>query len=82
MNKFKNKKGKTGKSSIIKLIILTTSLLSSLTVFANDLDDILPPGDGGNPNNAPIDTPYFWVLLFIIGVFIAFIKFKPKFTTL
>lgn len=33
-----------------------------------------------DPGNAPIDNPYFWVLLFLIGGYIAYKKLQPKTT--
>ena len=80
MKKFENKKQNIRKVSVIKLTVLSITLLSSLSVFADDWDDIMLPGGGGNPNNAPVDTPYFWVLLFLLGAYIAFKKLQTKTT--
>lgn len=83
MNKLKvnNKNKSANKSNLVKVGLLTISLLFTLNVFANDdWDDIMLPGGGGNPNDAPIDSPYFWVLLFLIGGYIAYKKLQPKTT--
>ena len=61
---------------------LVALFITSQTLLAQGDNPFGDPEFFNDPANTPIDTPYFWVLLFIIGVFIAFIKFKPKFTTL
>jgi hypothetical protein len=86
MNKLKvnNKNKSANKSNLAKIVLLTTSLLFTINVFANeDVGDIMLPGGGGNPNNAPaghIDTPYFWVLMLIMGVIIGYKRFKSNMT--
>ena len=81
MKKFENKKQNIRKVSVIKLTVLSITLLSSLSVFANDdWEEIMIPGGGGNPNDAPIDTPYFWALLLLLGAYVAYKKLQPKTT--
>lgn len=35
---------------------------------------------GSDPGNAPIDNPYFWVLMLIMGVIIGYKRFKSNMT--
>ena len=52
--------------------LLSTPLMYADPGFGTDND----PGEPANP----IDTPYFWALLFLLGVYIAYKKLQPKTT--
>ena len=61
-------------------IVLPLFLLSQTIVLANDdigpiIDDMDP-----NPEDTPIDTPYFWALLLLLGAYVAYKKLQPKTT--
>lgn len=68
------------KNNFTLKIILPLFLLSQTLVLANDdigpiIDDMDP-----NPEDTPIDTPYFWMLLFLLGGYLAFKKLQTKTT--
>lgn len=67
------------KKSFFSYILLFLLIVPAPKMFADDIDDFLGiPGGGFDPANAPIDTPYFWALLFLLGVYIAYKKLQPK----
>lgn len=66
----------------IKIYFLASLLTLNCPILrADDVDDFLNlPGGGGDPAESPIDTPYFWVFLLLLGAYVAYKKLQPKTT--
>ena len=81
----KNPKTRINFNTYKAIAFCSLFLLSSQISFANEDDNPFGLGEDGtggfsDPFDNPIDTPYFWALLFLLGVYIAYKKLQPKTT--